>query len=72
MDRLVADRSVCSRCENDTYRKKGLEKLLKRMNNPLSSHGILVDHGAVLNGYLTLRARRPKVKKTIICIKMAR
>ena len=72
MDSSVPDHSVLSRFRTILREKKALERLLKLINNQLSSHGILVEHGsAAVDASMTPTPRRPKGEKVMIYMKMA-
>lgn len=64
MDSSVPDHSVLSRFRTALTEKKALEKLLKIINDQLSGHGVLVQHGAVVDASITTTPRRPKGKKS--------
>ena len=64
MDSPVPDHSVLSRFRTALTEKKALEKLLNMINDQLSDHGVLVQHGAVVDASITTTPRRPKGKKS--------
>ncbi|CAH2559671.1 IS5 family transposase [Cardinium endosymbiont of Oedothorax gibbosus] len=64
MDSSVPDHSVLSRFRTALTEKQVLERLLKIINDQLSSHGVLVQHGAVVDASITPTPRRPKGKKS--------
>jgi IS5 family transposase len=65
MDSSVPDHSVLSRFRTTLTEKKALERLLKIINDPLSNHGVLVQHGsAAVDASITPTPRRPKGKKS--------
>ena len=63
MDSSVPDHSVLSRFRTSLTEKKALEKLLQIINDQLAAHGVLVQHGAVVDASITSTPRRPKGKK---------
>jgi IS5 family transposase len=64
MDSSVPDHSVLSRFRTVLTKKKALERLLKNINNQLSNHGVLVQHGAIIDASITPTPRCPKGKKS--------
>ncbi|MGI2299095.1 IS5-like element ISCca7 family transposase, partial [Candidatus Cardinium hertigii] len=64
MDNSVPDHSVLSRFRTALTEKKALDRLLKIINDQLSNHGVLVQHGAVIDASITPTPRCPKGKKS--------
>ncbi|MGI2298307.1 IS5 family transposase [Candidatus Cardinium hertigii] len=64
MDNSVPDHSVLSRFRTALTEKKALDRLLKIINDQLSNHGVLVQHGAVVDASITPTPRCPKGKKS--------
>ncbi|CDG49880.1 IS5-like element ISCca3 family transposase [Cardinium endosymbiont of Bemisia tabaci] len=64
MDNSVPDHSVLSRFRTALTEKKALDRLLTIINNQLSSHVVLVQHGAVIDASITPTSRGPKGKKS--------
>jgi len=64
MDNSIPDHSVLSRFRTALTEKKALDRLLKIINNQLSNHGMLVQHGAIVDASITPTPRRPKGKKS--------
>lgn len=65
MDSSVPDHSVLSRFRTALTEKQALDRLLKIINDQLSSHDVLVQNGsAAVDASITPTPRRPKGKKS--------